>query len=219
LSRLLASGIIAAALEIHEVLVRITMYLMRALVPLVAASLLLLTSHGPVLGQEKPKAKTAAPAAEVPLRTATPGQQPESAAPPPPAWSSRCTSEGRQGALDCVVEQSLFEGQSRQLLLTIAVRVPSDSRKPMILIQLPLGLGLYLPAGVNVQFDDNKPERLEVQTCDQKGCFVNMPMSNEMLQSMSKSKKMSVSFQNLNKKDIALPIQLSGFTAAYQKIQ
>jgi invasion protein IalB len=176
-----------------------------------------MTGPGHILGQTPPKAKTAAPTSEVPLRTAAPAQQPENAAPPPPAWSSQCTSDGRQGGLDCTVEQRVYDGQSKQLLLTFVVRVPSASRKPALIIQLPLGL--FLPAGASVQFDDNKPERLEVQTCDQKGCFVSMPMSNEMLQSMSKSKRMSITFQDLSKKDIALPIQLAGFTAAYQKIQ
>jgi invasion protein IalB len=184
---------------------------------LAAASLVLLAGYGLGLGQTQPKAKTAAPAAttEVPLRTQNPAQQTENAAPPP--WSSRCTSEGRQAVLDCSVEQSVFESQSRQLLLMVAVRVSSDTRKPSIVLQLPFGL--FLPAGVSVQFDENKPERLEVQTCDQKGCYVTMPMSSEMLQSMTKGKNMSVKFQNLSKKEIALPVQLAGFAAAYQKIQ
>jgi invasion protein IalB len=61
--------------------------------------------------------------------------------------------------------------------------------------------------------------RLGTQTCDQKDYYIQMPVSNDMLQAMGKGKQMTVSFQNLSKQDITIPVPLNGFMVAYQKIQ
>jgi len=95
--------------------------------------------------------------------------------------------------------------------------VPPDTRKPVLTVQLPLGL--FLPAGVTIRFDEGKPERFDVETCDQKGCYLQIPISNEMLGEMAKGKQMSVTFQNLSKQDIGVPVSLAGFTVAYDKIK
>jgi invasion protein IalB len=101
--------------------------------------------------------------------------------------------------------------------MQVLVRVPPDTHKPVLAIQMPLGL--FLPGGVSLKLDDGKPDRLDVQTCDQKGCYIQMPVSNDMLQAMGKGKQMMVSFQNLSKQDINVPVPLNGFMVAYQKIQ
>ena len=194
------------------------MRLARALLPLIATGLLVMTADMAAVSQTKPKEKTPPPAVDVPLRG---GAQTAPAAdatePPPSGWVSRCAADGRQSVLDCSVEQSIIETKSRQLLMQVVVRVPPDTRKPALVLQLPLGL--FLPAGIKLQFDDGKPERFDVQTCDQKGCYVQMPVSSDMLQAMSKGKSMSVTFQNLAKQDIGVPVPLNGFMVAYQKIQ
>ena len=191
------------------------------LLPALVVGMLFMAADMAAVSQTKTNSKTpAAPAAQVPLKGATPEAAPAAAATenqPAANWASRCASDGRQSGLDCSVEQSIVETKSRQLLMQIVVRVPPDTRKPVLTIQLPLGL--FLPAGVTLKFDENKPERFDVQTCDQKGCYLQMPVSNEMLQEMAKGKQLSVSFQNLSKQDIGVPVSLNGFMVAYDKIK
>jgi invasion protein IalB len=193
------------------------------LLPILAVGTLFLAADMAALSQTKTNpSKTApppAPAAQVPLKGAAPEAAPATTENQPsgPVWASRCASDGRQSGLDCTLEQSIFEAKSRQLLMQVVVRVPPDTRKPVLIIQLPLGL--FLPAGVTLKFDDGKPGRYDVQTCDQKGCILQVPVSNEMLQEMAKSKQMAVSFQNLSKQDIGVPVSLNGFIVAYDKIK
>lgn len=85
------------------------------------------------------------------------------------------------------------------------------------MIQLPLGL--FLPAGITLQLDGQKPEQLEVQTCDQKGCYVGSAISAKMLDAMKQGEKMTIAFQDLPKNKISVPVPLKGFAAAYQKVQ
>jgi len=193
------------------------------LLPILAVGMLFMAADMAAVSQTKsntsPKAPPAAPQAQVPLKGAAPEAAPAAAEPQPPAanWASRCAADGRQSVLDCSVEQSIVETKSRQLLMQIVVHVPPDTRKPVLTVQLPLGL--FLPAGVTIRFDEGKPERFDVETCDQKGCYLQIPISNEMLGEMAKGKQMSVTFQNLSKQDIGVPVSLAGFTVAYDKIK
>jgi invasion protein IalB len=163
-----------------------------------------------------PPAKPPAPTAQAPAPPAA-AAQPQEGAKPPQGWISRCVSDARQTAVDCAVEQTAVVTNTGQLVASIVVRVPHDSRQPMMMIQVPIGL--YLPAGVNVQVDDNKPLLFTLQTCDGKGCYAGAPLPQELLAAMKSGKKLSVIFQNMQKENIAVPLPLENFAESYQKIQ
>jgi invasion protein IalB len=135
----------------------------------------------------------------------------------PSHWTSRCVSESRNTNVDCVVEQSAVVTKTGQLLADITIRVPADTRHPVLLIQLPVGL--YLPAGVTVQVDGGKPQQITLQTCDLKGCYGAEPVSDEMLAAMKSGTRFAVSFQNAAKESVVIPFGLANFAEAYQRVQ
>jgi invasion protein IalB len=193
---------------------------------LTVGACLVLASVGSSLAQVKPKAagKPAPPATSAaqanPLASTGVAPPAGTDAAPPPApseWVSRCASEARQGALECALEQTAVLQKTGQLIAAVSVRVPSDTRQPIIAVQIPVGL--FLPAGVTLQIDDKKPLTLPLQTCDLKGCYAGMPISPDMLAELKGGKKLAVSFQNLTKENITVPMQLTNFEPAYQKIQ
>ena len=104
-----------------------------------------------------------------------------------------------------------------QLIVLINIRVASDTRNPLAVIQLPLGLNL--PAGAKLQVDDGKTADLQIQTCEQRGCYANTPIAADMLAAMKSGKQLKVSFQNLAKEVISIPMPLTDFAAAYEKIK
>jgi invasion protein IalB len=171
----------------------------------------------PTLSQKPapPPAPPAAPAAQPAVQG--PPAAPAVPAPPPPEWVSRCASEGRQDALDCLVEQTAFLSKTGQLVTAVAIRVPAETRQPIMNIQVPVGL--FLPAGIGLRIDDGKPLSLALQTCDLKGCYAATPVSPEMLAALKAGKELTITFQNLTKEAITVPLQLTGFAAAYQRIQ
>ncbi len=85
-----------------------------------------------------------------------------------------------------------------------------------MLIHLPHGL--FNPAGVTLGVDDQKPEKLQIQTCDAKGCYAGAPITADRLAAMSKGKTLNVVFQDLKKKKITVPVPLKGFDVAYKKL-
>ena len=104
-----------------------------------------------------------------------------------------------------------------QLIVLVNIRVTSDTRQPVALVQLPLGLNL--PAGAKLQVDDGKVIDLQIQTCENRGCYANTPVSPELLAALKSGKQLKVAFQNLNKEIITIPMPLADFPAAYEKIK
>ena len=173
-----------------------------------------LASSGFSQAQQAPKAKSAAPAQAAPSPTPSPQAE---AAPAPPGWIARCTSLSRDAPLECAIEQTAVLTKTGQLIVLINIRVASDTRTPIAVIQLPLGLNL--PAGAKLQVDDGKTADLQIQTCEQRGCYANTPIAADMLAAMKSGKQLKVSFQNLGKETITIPMQLTDFAAAYDKIK
>lgn len=149
--------------------------------------------------------------------------------PPPPApdaaapagnnagWVARCTSASRDAPLECAMEQTAVLSKTGQLIVLVNVRVPGDTRTPVALIQLPLGLNL--PVGAKLQVDDAKAVDVPIQTCEARGCYINAPVGADVLAQLKSGKQLKVAFQNLSKETITIPIPLADFAAVYDKIK
>jgi invasion protein IalB len=192
----------------------------KILATLVFGAAVSLASSGFSQAQQAPKAKSPPPRAAQATPSPTPAPQAEAApanVPASPGWIARCTSASRDAPLECAIEQTAVLTKTGQLIVLINIRVASDTRTPIAVIQLPLGLNL--PAGAKLQVDDGKTADLQIQTCEQRGCYANTPIAADMLAAMKSGKQLNVSFQNLGKETISIPMPLADFAAAYDKIK
>jgi len=174
----------------------------------------------PLAAQAPKKAAPAAPApapAHSPTPQTSPSPEQQAAQPPAPGWVARCSSAGRDTPLECAVEETAVLTKTGQLIVLVNIRVASDTHQPVALVQLPLGLNL--PAGAKLQVDDGKVVDLQIQTCENRGCYSNAPVSPELLAALKSGKQLKVAFQNLNKEVITIPMPLADFAAAYEKIK
>jgi invasion protein IalB len=163
---------------------------------------------------QAPKAKNNA----APMAQAAPASTTENAnTPAPPGWVARCSSASRGAPLECAIEQSAVLTKTGQLIVLINIRVPAETRAPVALVQLPLGLNL--PAGAKFQVDDGKASELQIQTCEARGCYANLQISPDVLAALKSGKQLKVSFQNMAKETISIPMPLADFAAAYEKIK
>jgi len=175
------------------------------------ATALLWTGSAHAQQAAKPKAAPAPPA------TQQQGEAPAAASTPPPGWAARCSSVSRDAPLECVMEQTAVLTKTGQLLILINIRIPADTRIPIALVQLPLGLNL--PVGAKLQVDDGKPIDLQIQTCENRGCYASTPISADLLAALKSGKQLKISFQNMAKETITVPMPLTDFAAAYDKIK
>ena len=148
---------------------------------------------------------------------ATPQQAPQKAPQKAPGWSVRCTNPGK--GLTCEATQTIVLGETREtrkLLLSVTVSKPTEGKNAVMLLRLPHRL--FNPAGVTMGVDGAKAETLEIQTCDAKGCYAGGPVTPKKLAAMNTGAKLNVTFQNLKKQKIVVPVPLKGFAEAYKKL-
>jgi invasion protein IalB len=139
------------------------------------------------------------------------------ATPPQPGWAARCSSASRDAPLECAVEQTAILQKTGQLIILVNIRMPSDTRMPVAMVQLPLGLNL--PGGAKLQVDDGRTTDLQIQTCESRGCYAGTPVGPDLLAALKSGKQLKISFQNLSKETITIPLPLGDFAAAYDKIK
>ena len=178
--------------------------------------------HAQQAAKSKSPAKSAQTAPAAPAPAAAPADNANGAAapanaPPPPGWIARCGSASRDAPLECAIEQNAVLPRTGQLVIAVNIRVPADTHTPSALIQLPLGLNI--PNGAKLQVDDGKTTDLQIQTCEARGCYAGTTIAPELLAALKSGKQLKVSFQNLNKETLTVPLPLADFAAAYDKIK
>src|SRR3984957_10666089 len=170
----------------------------------VLAAILAFGSVGASHAQQAAKSKTAPHAAPT---TATPAADTAPAAAPQPGWAVRCSSASREAPLECAMEQTAVLSKTGQLIVLVNIRVPSDTHAPVAMVQLPLGLNLPARA------------KLQIETCENRGCYAGAAIAPEVLAALRSGKELKLSFQNLAKETITIPMPLTDFAAAYDKIK
>jgi len=165
-----------------------------------------------------PKARTAPAPAAAPAPAPAPAAAPQAdASGNSTGWIARCTSPSRDAPLECAMEQTAVLSKTGQLIVLVNIRVAGDTRSPVALIQLPLGLNL--PVGAKLQVDDGKAVDVAIQTCEARGCYINAPIAADILSQLKSGKQLKLSFQNLSKETITIPMPLADFATVYDKIK
>ena len=133
--------------------------------------------------------------------------------PAPAAWRVECAGDGK--VLECRALQQIINRDDKQLLAQLTVRVPSDSKTPVMMLQLLLGLNVAEP--VQFKVDSGPAEKQQVQTCTTTGCFVGMQLNDKFLASMRGGTLLKIALQDSNKRPIAVDVPLLGFSLALDK--
>jgi invasion protein IalB len=130
-------------------------------------------------------------------------------------WRVECANDGK--TLDCRAINRVHQRDTQQLIAAVAVRIPPDGKKPVLAIQLPLGIQVTEP--VTMRIDEGQAERYAIQTCTQTGCLVGAPATDAVVGAMSAGRELKVAFQSLTKQTVTVTMPLAGFALAYDKIR
>ena len=135
---------------------------------------------------------------------------------PPAIWVVSC--DNNRGKLDCRAGQSVFIKSTGQRLLSVAVRVPADTKKPVLILQVPLGV--YLPAGASLQIGKDEAKTLPFKGCDRSGCVAEYAINETEIAAMTKGSDLTISVQNQNQQPaFTVTVPVTGFAAAYAKVK
>jgi invasion protein IalB len=130
-------------------------------------------------------------------------------------WRVECANDGK--VLDCRAINRVHQRETQQLIAAVAIRILPDTKKPVLAIQLPLGI--QVSEQVTMQVDQGKAERHPVQTCTPTGCILGANASDALLTAMRGGKDLKVAFQSATRQTITVTMPLAGFGLAYDKIK
>lgn len=131
-----------------------------------------------------------------------------------PAWLATCTNTGEGGALECEIAQSIVVQATGARVMTVTLRT-SPPAAPVLALTLPHGM--FLPAGVRIAVDGEAGPAEAVRTCDANGCYLGREMDAAALERLLAGRELSVTFQDLQQRDISLTLGLEGLADAYRR--
>ncbi len=130
-------------------------------------------------------------------------------------WRVDCGNTGQ--ALDCRTTIEAIDANRRQMVASITVRYAADTKKPVIGVQLPLGILVTQPVVVSV--DNGPAENITIEMRTPAGCFASKPVSDALIAKMRTGRDIKLDFGNVNKQPITVSMPLAGFAIAYDKIK
>jgi invasion protein IalB len=134
-------------------------------------------------------------------------------------WRVECNSQG--SALNCNVSDQVTQSGTGALIGALGVGLATDTKKPVLTLQLPLGLAVSDPVTVTA---GGATQAYTLITCDRQGCYARAPISDPLLVQMRAGKQqMQVHYNIINaalaKQTVTLALGLDGFDAALAKIK
>lgn len=130
-------------------------------------------------------------------------------------WRVECTTGGK--TLDCSALIDVVQRDTHQIITSITVRYPTETKRPVMLVQVPLGI--LVSEEISIEVDNGQTEHVKVQTCTQAGCFAGSPVSDSLISAMRTGKQLKIVFYNVQKKPVTVTLPLKGFALAYDKIK
>ncbi|KQN74035.1 hypothetical protein ASE94_03235 [Devosia sp. Leaf64] len=156
---------------------------------------------------------TTAPAAETPAAPA-PAAGDAAAAPaatPAQNWLKVCDPLP-DGQKACIMRQVVLA--NGQFLGSFLLR-DDPGQESRLLAVAAVPLGVLLPFGLTWQIDGAKPVRVPYMICDPTSCATQLVINEQYVNSLKGGGKLTLTAKNRQNQDLAIEINLAGFTAAY----
>ena len=131
-------------------------------------------------------------------------------------WRVECNSAGNAGkALNCRAYIDIEQSKKRGVIAALSIQYVAQVKKPVMLVQLPLGI--LVTEKVAVSVDGGEPQRIVIKTCTRAGCLAGSTIADAMIEKMRAGKMIKIVFFNINDQPITVTMPLAGFAAAYDK--
>ncbi|MBJ3784228.1 invasion associated locus B family protein [Devosia sediminis] len=116
------------------------------------------------------------------------------------------------GQKACLMRQVLLA--NGQFLGSFLLRDdPGQESRLLAVASVPLGV--LLPFGLTWQIDNAKPIRVPYMLCDTQSCSTQLVINEQYVDSLKRGGKLTLTAKNRQNEDLAIEIDLAGFTATY----
>ncbi|WP_082490857.1 invasion associated locus B family protein [Aureimonas sp. Leaf454] len=160
---------------------------------------------GSVVAQEAP---AKAPAAKAPAKA---GAAAQPAVAGQPSWFKVCTPQGDNTI--CNTQYTMI-ADTRQLITAINL-IDVKGKVNQKVLQVVVPTGRVIPAGIQMQVDQNAPAAIGYSVCFPDRCIAEAQLTDAIINSMKKGNGLTVTSINFQRQANPIKITLSGFTGAF----
>ena len=134
------------------------------------------------------------------------------AATPDQNWLKICDPI-QDGKRACIMRQVVVTSNNQFLGSFLLRDDPGQESRLLAVAAVPLGV--LLPFGVTWQIDGGKPIRVPYMLCDPQSCATQLVINEAYVNSLKKGGKLTLTAKNRKNEDLAITINLAGFTTVY----
>lgn len=163
---------------------------------------------GSVLAQEAPAKPAAKPAAKA--QTA-PAKAPQPAVAGQPTWFKVCNTQGENTI--CNTQYTMI-ADTRQLITALNL-IDVKGKVNQKVLQVVVPTGRVIPAGIQMQVDQNPPAAIGYSVCFPDRCIAEAQLTDAIIASMKKGNGLTVTSINFQRQANPIKVTLSGFTGAF----
>lgn len=133
-------------------------------------------------------------------------------------WQFECPQyeSNRNGKDGCHIGYVALDEQGREVRVNVSMSRRDGFPIPRMKVIAPLDT--FLPMGIVLSLSDQEPMNVAVQYCEAQGCYINIDLAPEVVQILSGSETLMVSYHKSNQEPVFVAIKLHGFASALTEL-
>ncbi len=128
-------------------------------------------------------------------------------------WVVRCEQVDKSSE-PCTMTQKVVNPETKRVMLE--ANVAKNGNATLLTMVLPLGV--YLPAGLELEVVGWEKRQYSYSFCATSGCFINELVDEKMVEVLRKKEKAMVTLYTSKDEKVIVPISIAGFLDAYKKL-
>lgn len=137
---------------------------------------------------------------------------PGSGAGVPDGWYKACTKQAENDV--CVVQNIEAAGNGQLLTAVGLITVTGEVNQKVMQVSVPSAR--MIQPGIQMQVDDNQPQRLEYAVCMPDKCVAEVPLTDQMINQFKGGAQVTFTSVNFQRAQNPIEISLQGFTDAFE---
>ncbi|WP_442873029.1 invasion associated locus B family protein [Aurantimonas sp. A3-2-R12] len=125
------------------------------------------------------------------------------------AWAIVCDQPAGASGEQCALLQNVVAEDRPEVGLSIVALKTADQQARILRVLAPLGI--LLPNGLGLYVDGNDIGRAQFVRCFQDGCFAEVVLADDLLETLSSGKMATFIVFQTPEQGIGIPVDLDGF--------
>ncbi|MEG9884280.1 MAG: invasion associated locus B family protein [Hyphomicrobiales bacterium] len=135
-------------------------------------------------------------------------------------WQVQCDTftSNDKPVRQCGMIQTVKNEQRQNIGLSAVIARLQQDKKEVAMMRVLVPLGVFLPAGIGLEIDDQAIGRIPFTSCPPRLCMAMAEITPDMLEKLKKGKTANFVVYEAPGAGLSMKVSLKGFTAAYENL-